>query len=272
MSTPDRSVADVPRAARRRRRLRSHAAHAREGPRRRSLALVHYATGSSLVLLFAVLVPRYMQAMLKVSPDKAVTIFAPVGIGAILGLRALPWIAARFGKNRTVIIGICGLAICRLASAPSILIAQILQTPTPQPVLRQRSRRRPLDLGTPDDGVRRAAWASLRARECARRRPSCTSARPPRCAAASSPRRSCWRTPSGFCHLSSRAQWPISLVSAPVLFAIAAVMAGDRRRQHLPRDEVVGGHTAAARRKLLASVCDRFANFWFVDTASEAVA
>ncbi|HYM15711.1 MAG TPA: MFS transporter [Dehalococcoidia bacterium] len=80
-----------------------------------SLALVHYATGSSLVLLFAVLVPRYMQAILKVSPDKAVTIFAPVGIGAIIGLRALPLIAARFGKSRTVIMGMCGLAICVLA-------------------------------------------------------------------------------------------------------------------------------------------------------------
>ncbi len=79
------------------------------------LALIHYATGSSLVLLFAVLVPRYMQAILEVSPDKAVTIFAPVGIGAILGLRALPLIAARLGKNRTVIVGLCGLVLCLLA-------------------------------------------------------------------------------------------------------------------------------------------------------------
>jgi MFS family permease len=77
-----------------------------------TLALIHYATGSSMVLLFAVLVPRYMQAILQVSPDKAVTIFAPVGVGAILGLRALPFIAQRFGKNRTVIVGLCGLAIC----------------------------------------------------------------------------------------------------------------------------------------------------------------
>jgi MFS family permease len=80
-----------------------------------ALALIHYATGSSLVLLFAVLVPRYMQAILKVSPDKAVTIFAPVGVGAILGLRALPLIAARLGKNRTVIAGMCGLAFCVVA-------------------------------------------------------------------------------------------------------------------------------------------------------------
>jgi len=53
--------------------------------------------------------------VLKVAPDKAVTIFAPVGVGAIIGLRALPLIAARFGKNRTVIIGLCGLVLCLLA-------------------------------------------------------------------------------------------------------------------------------------------------------------
>lgn len=80
-----------------------------------SLALIHYATGSSLVLLFAVLVPRYMQAVLEISPDKAVTIFAPVGVGAILGLRALPYVAAWLGKNRTVIAGLVGLSVCVIA-------------------------------------------------------------------------------------------------------------------------------------------------------------
>jgi MFS family permease len=93
-----------------------------------TLALIHYAVGSSMVLLFAVLVPRYMQAILKVSPDKAVTIFAPVGVGAILGLRALPWIAARLGKNRTVIAGLCGLVLSVTAIASIEFIARILES------------------------------------------------------------------------------------------------------------------------------------------------
>jgi MFS family permease len=93
-----------------------------------SLALIHYATGSSLVLLFAVLVPRYMQAVLQVSPDKAVTIFAPVGVGAILGLRALPFIVNRLGKNRTVIAGLVGLALCLIALALIEPIAQLLES------------------------------------------------------------------------------------------------------------------------------------------------
>jgi MFS family permease len=93
-----------------------------------SLALIHYATGSSLVLLFAVLVPRYMQAVLEISPDKAVTIFAPVGVGAILGLRALPYIAARLGKNRTVIAGLVGLSLCVIALGLIEPFASWLQT------------------------------------------------------------------------------------------------------------------------------------------------
>jgi MFS family permease len=92
-----------------------------------SLALIHYATGSSMVLLFAVLVPRYMQAVLQVSPDKAVTIFAPVGVGAILGLRALPWIVNKLGKNRTVIAGLVGLSLCVIALGLIEPIAELLE-------------------------------------------------------------------------------------------------------------------------------------------------
>jgi MFS family permease len=92
-----------------------------------TLALIHYATGSSLVLLFAVLVPRYMQAILKVAPDKAVTIFAPVGVGALIGLRALPYIVGRLGANRTVIAGLCGLALTVIALGSVDLIAAGLE-------------------------------------------------------------------------------------------------------------------------------------------------
>jgi hypothetical protein len=93
-----------------------------------SLALIHYATGSSLVLLFAVLVPRYMQAVLEISPDKAVTIFAPVGVGAILGLRALPYVANRLGKNRSVIAGLVGLSLSVIALALIEPFAEWLET------------------------------------------------------------------------------------------------------------------------------------------------
>src|SRR3990172_2433230 len=91
------------------------------------VAMVQMTVSSSLVLLFAVLVPRYMQAVLRVAPDDAVFIFAPTGVGAILGLRALPVLAHRFGKGRTVIYGLVGLGACLVALGFVENIASILE-------------------------------------------------------------------------------------------------------------------------------------------------
>jgi MFS family permease len=74
------------------------------------LAMAHITTSSTLVLLFAILVPRYMQEILDVDPDNAVAIFAPVGVGALIGLRAVPFVVPRLGKTRTVALGLFGLA------------------------------------------------------------------------------------------------------------------------------------------------------------------
>lgn len=80
-----------------------------------NIALLQMTTGSSLVLLFAVLVPRYMQSVLQVAPDDAVFVFAPTGVGALLGLRAVPWLAQRIGKGRIAVVGLVGLAACLVA-------------------------------------------------------------------------------------------------------------------------------------------------------------
>jgi MFS family permease len=66
---------------------------------------------STLVLLFAILIPRYMKDVLEVPADSAAFVFAPTGIGALIGLRFLPWFT-RYGKNRTVVIGLTGIAVC----------------------------------------------------------------------------------------------------------------------------------------------------------------
>jgi MFS family permease len=80
-----------------------------------NIALLQMTVSSALVLFFAVLVPRYMQSVLQVAPADAVFIFAPTGVGALLGLRALPWFAQRLGKGRVVVMGLVGLALCLLA-------------------------------------------------------------------------------------------------------------------------------------------------------------
>lgn len=75
------------------------------------LALSQLIMSSTLVLLFAILIPRYMKEVLDVPPDSAALVFAPTGIGALVGLRFLPWVARR-GKNRVVVIGLAGIAVC----------------------------------------------------------------------------------------------------------------------------------------------------------------
>ena len=76
------------------------------------LAMAHITTSSTLVLIFAVIVPRYMQTILGLEADDAVTVFAPVVIGAIIGLRAVSWITAKLGKTKTVALGLSILAVC----------------------------------------------------------------------------------------------------------------------------------------------------------------
>jgi len=92
-----------------------------------NIALLQMTASSSLVLLFAVLVPRYMQSVLQVAPDDAVFIFAPTGVGALLGLRALPWIAQRLGKGQVVIVGLVGLALCLVALGLVERIADVME-------------------------------------------------------------------------------------------------------------------------------------------------
>lgn len=92
-----------------------------------TLSMAHIAASSTFILLFAILVPRYMQAILKVEADNAVAIFAPVAFGALFGLRAVPWIVAHVGKTRTVALGLFGLAICLAALGSVEIIAAGLE-------------------------------------------------------------------------------------------------------------------------------------------------
>jgi MFS family permease len=91
------------------------------------LAMAQLTLSSSLVLLFAVLVPRFMQEVLAVRPDDAVYVFAPTGVGAIIGLRLLPRLAQRIGKDRIVAFGLIGLAVCLIAMGLVQNIADALQ-------------------------------------------------------------------------------------------------------------------------------------------------
>lgn len=92
-----------------------------------SLAMTQLIMASTLVLLFAILIPRYMEDILNIRPNNAAFVFAPTGVGAIVGLRFLPWATRRLGKNRVVILGLAGIAICLIALALVQPLADILQ-------------------------------------------------------------------------------------------------------------------------------------------------
>lgn len=99
------------------------------------LALSQLIMSSTLVLLFAILIPRYMKEVLHVAPESAALVFAPTGIGALVGLRFLP-LVARGGKNRVVVIGLAGIAGCLVLLALVNPIADVWRdTPGAQDVV-----------------------------------------------------------------------------------------------------------------------------------------
>ena len=81
------------------------------------LAMAQMTVSYSLVLIFAILIPRYMKDVLDIAADNAAFVFAPTGIGAIIGLRFLPWATRKYGKNRIVVIGLVGIAVSVVALA-----------------------------------------------------------------------------------------------------------------------------------------------------------
>lgn len=101
-----------------------------------SLAMSQLIMSSTLVLLFAVLIPRYMNDTLNISPDNAAFVFAPTGVGALVGLRFLPWFT-RWGKNRVVVIGLVGIAVCLVLLALVKPLAEVTEQ-TPGPLNPQR--------------------------------------------------------------------------------------------------------------------------------------
>ncbi|MGQ9572551.1 MAG: MFS transporter [Dehalococcoidia bacterium] len=91
------------------------------------MAMVQLTLSSALVLLFAILVPRYMKDILGVSAHNAAFVFAPTGVGAILGLRLLPWFTQHIKKELVVTNGLGGIGLCLLALALVEPLAELLE-------------------------------------------------------------------------------------------------------------------------------------------------
>ncbi|HWO93495.1 MAG TPA: MFS transporter [Dehalococcoidia bacterium] len=80
-----------------------------------SRAMSQLVLGSSLILLVVVLIPIYMGAVLDVGAENAAFVFAPAGLGAALGLRAIPRAATRYPHATRVAMGFGAVALAFLA-------------------------------------------------------------------------------------------------------------------------------------------------------------
>lgn len=101
--------------------------HALRGDLASVMALVQLTLSSTLVFLFAILIPRFMKDTLDVAPDNAAYVFAPTGVGALVGLRFISWFADRIGRERVVTLGLSGIALCLVALALVEPLAALLE-------------------------------------------------------------------------------------------------------------------------------------------------
>ena len=78
-------------------------------------ALVQLTLVTTTVLVLAVLIPHYVDDVLGTRVDNVAFVFAPAGLGLLLGLRLVPWLDAYIGSARVVTIGFVSFVVCLAA-------------------------------------------------------------------------------------------------------------------------------------------------------------
>ncbi|MBI2909486.1 MAG: MFS transporter [Chloroflexi bacterium] len=76
-----------------------------------SLSMVHLTLTGTLVFLMGMLAPGFSMRIMGVGAEDAVYIFAPAGIGVVIGIIVLPRLATRWPKDRLVTIGLLVTAV-----------------------------------------------------------------------------------------------------------------------------------------------------------------
>lgn len=80
-----------------------------------SLSMVHLTLTSSLIFIMGMLAPGFAMRVMGVGAEDAVYIFAPAGVGVLMGIIFLPRLADRFPKDRLVNIGLLAMALTLFA-------------------------------------------------------------------------------------------------------------------------------------------------------------
>lgn len=80
-----------------------------------SLSILHLTFAGAFLIIMGMLIPGYVARVLGVPPEDAVFIFAPAGIGAILGIGILSRLTPWWSKARLVHLGLALLTFSLLA-------------------------------------------------------------------------------------------------------------------------------------------------------------
>jgi MFS family permease len=75
---------------------------------------------------FNTLIPVYIRDVLDADPANAVYIFAPAGIGFLIGTFATPWLIARMGERKLVLIALGFLSVSMILFGMVDLVAPVL--------------------------------------------------------------------------------------------------------------------------------------------------
>jgi len=94
------------------------------------LAMLQLSVGGMLLFMFALLVPRFVTDVLVRPAEDSVFVFWPVGVGALLALRALPVLGRRYSPTGIVTAALFGLTLSIAAfGAINFLVDALQDTP-----------------------------------------------------------------------------------------------------------------------------------------------
>ena len=100
-----------------------------------TLALVQLSGGGMLLFLFALLVPRFVKDILEIDADNSVFVFWPIGVGALLAIRMLPWLGRRYSSTGIVTVALFALTVIMFAFGGINFFVDFLQERQPFGIL-----------------------------------------------------------------------------------------------------------------------------------------
>ena len=74
-------------------------------------SLLYACFGSLMMMTFAGLATIFVERLLNLPSKDTALIFTPAGIGIVVGSLLIPTVVGRLGQTRTIIVGMCGMAV-----------------------------------------------------------------------------------------------------------------------------------------------------------------